>query len=207
MNLQPGDYISTKGMTEDQFHVVVGEFLDAGCEKGEYGKYYFIGWSYFGWNVYTKGIYFTDAKTKITRELTINQILGGNMNLQEAYKIMQDNCGIEVGDTVKVLRRAENKENGWNNNWGDYMDDHIGKEYIVTELAVGGIRLNNWCCFPFFVLELVKKAPKLPYPVKITKDYACEFKEDGSIKVGCQDISFDMIEKVYNIAKEVKNAH
>ena len=27
--------------------------------------------------------------------------------LQEAYKTMQANCGIEVGDTVKVVRRLK----------------------------------------------------------------------------------------------------
>ena len=29
------------------------------------------------------------------------------MNYKEAYKVLQDNCGIVKGDTVRVLRKAK----------------------------------------------------------------------------------------------------
>lgn len=34
------------------------------------------------------------------------------MEKQEAYLVLQNCCGIGVGDTVKVLRKAQNNEMG-----------------------------------------------------------------------------------------------
>lgn len=35
------------------------------------------------------------------------------MDIREAYKVMQSQCGIEVGDKVRVLRKAKSREMGW----------------------------------------------------------------------------------------------
>ena len=44
------------------------------------------------------------------------------MKLQKAYKILQDNSGIEIRDTVKVLRKAGSQELGWQLGWDTEMD-------------------------------------------------------------------------------------
>lgn len=92
------------------------------------------------------------------------------MNLKEAYVIMQKNCGIDVGDRVKVLREAESHAMGWDFPWLPTMNKHIGKIFTVIYVgANSGIKLNtsdnmpdNYMnyAFPFFALELIEKAPK-----------------------------------------------
>jgi hypothetical protein len=84
------------------------------------------------------------------------------MDVKEAYKVMQENCGIEVGDTVRVLREVKSWEIGWSYVWGIVMNEFIGKELKVISLDNGaGIGLENDFFFPFFVLELVSKAKKI----------------------------------------------
>jgi len=91
------------------------------------------------------------------------------MELREAYLKMQEKCGIDEGDTVKVLRKAENYEMGWGAFWEETMNGAIGNTYkVIIKNGTTGIALDfkkcvNWN-FPFFVLELVekKKEHKLP---------------------------------------------
>ena len=73
------------------------------------------------------------------------------------YVERQAKCGLKVGDRVKVLRRGDFGELGWENTWIDYeMDKAIGQ--VCTILAIDekdGITLDQ-CdsyCFPYFVLE------------------------------------------------------
>lgn len=83
------------------------------------------------------------------------------MNVREAYRVLQENCGIEVGDKVKVLRKAEEFEMGWDTCWRPSMDSMLGRIYIVTSIwGDSGLELDKGYCFPFFVLELVEKAPQ-----------------------------------------------
>lgn len=86
---------------------------------------------------------------------------------EEEYLKAQAECGIEVGDMVKVLRKAEGGENGWNNSWvgkshlpddNDIrMDGMIGQIFEVLGIDGHGISLEDsggadWG-FPYFVLE------------------------------------------------------
>jgi hypothetical protein len=86
------------------------------------------------------------------------------MTVQEAYKVMQDNCGIEVGDIVKVLRIAKDYEMGWSSVWNKGMDGYVGKTFTVSRIhSDHGIHIGlerRWW-FPFFVLELVSKKPEV----------------------------------------------
>lgn len=38
--------------------------------------------------------------------------------------------------------------------------------------------------------------------IKISDDYDAEIKEDGSVSVGCQDVSFETLEEIYETACE-----
>lgn len=84
------------------------------------------------------------------------------MNLREAYKVMSKASGIEVGDTVKVLRSAKTDEMGWDNCWMPNMYEAVGKEFEVSDDHCGsGFYLSGTGYkFPFFCLEVTKKATK-----------------------------------------------
>ena len=80
----------------------------------------------------------------------------------ERYLAMHHMCGINKGDIVKVLRRAQGYEMGWDSFWTPYMDKFVGKECIVTsDNGVYGFLLQKSeypleLHFPFFVLEKIK---------------------------------------------------
>lgn len=81
------------------------------------------------------------------------------MKLKKAYLRMQKESGFNIGDTVRVLRRADSGEWGWCNNWSDDMDIYVeGADYEITDIDKFGVRLGDDYQFPFFVLELVEKA-------------------------------------------------
>lgn len=84
------------------------------------------------------------------------------MDIKEAYKVMQAACGIKVGDTVKVIRKAQSHEMGWDNNWSS--DRFVGKAGRVVDIRTtgSGVQIDGDCdnfLFPFFCLEKVKSAP------------------------------------------------
>jgi len=68
--------------------------------------------------------------------------------------------GLKVGDKVRVLRKAENFEGGWNGTWFPDKTQCIGKEYEIKEDNNGsGFAFYGWH-FPYFVLEKVEKEVK-----------------------------------------------
>ena len=73
------------------------------------------------------------------------------------YAERQAKCGLKVGDRVKVLRRGDFGELGWENTWIGYdMGKAIGQ--VCTILAIDekdGITLDQCDSyyFPYFVLE------------------------------------------------------
>ena len=73
----------------------------------------------------------------------------------------QEASGIKVGDTVQVIKKARSHEGGWRYAWFSAMDDII--EFVVLEInSDGGMWMETgsgmrWW-FPYFVLEIVKKA-------------------------------------------------
>jgi hypothetical protein len=84
------------------------------------------------------------------------------MTIKNAYLAMQEACGIKVGDTVRVLRKAEEGEMGWTSSWVSlYMDGLVGVTGVVKECdGSDGFRVSfsddgcGWW-FPFFVLEKI----------------------------------------------------
>jgi len=92
--------------------------------------------------------------------------------LYSAYATLSAASNIEVGDTVKVLRAADNDHKmGWNNAWNSVNMDHtIGKSLIVrgVQAACAGVQLivrdapgEVYYNYPFYVLEVVKKAKRI----------------------------------------------
>ncbi|TET41426.1 MAG: hypothetical protein E3J60_04545 [Dehalococcoidia bacterium] len=96
------------------------------------------------------------------------------MNIEEAYLVMQEHCGIEVGDKVRVIRKHSNFEMGYGCQTSKGKETLVGETGIVESVNKhsNSIRigfkggLSSWG-FPFFCLELVEKAkPELP-PIKV----------------------------------------
>ena len=111
--------------------------------------------------------------------------------------------GLKVGDTVKVLRKAESYELGWKTCWVSMMNPSVGKEYKVRKIDSFGATLNDGHFFPLHILEIVKRGVELP--VFYLKDgYEVKVQEDGSLVVGCQTVSNDLLNKITDAANKVK---
>jgi len=125
----------------------------------------------------------------------------------EAQKAWIKMVDLQPGDKVKVLYAVERHENGWRNSWTATMDNQVGNVLtVVRDNGGSGIRLENSkgvldFDYPFFVLQKVENP--LPEPIRISDSYKAEFKKDGSIKVGCQDISYVLLKQIYDAATSV----
>jgi hypothetical protein len=125
----------------------------------------------------------------------------------EAQKAWIKMVNLQPGDKVKVLYAVERHKDGWDNSWMPCMTDTVGKVLtVVRDCGNSGIRLENdksnvSMSYPFFVLQKVENP--LPEPIRISDSYKAEFKKDGSIKVGCQDISYVLLKQIYDAATSV----
>lgn len=71
---------------------------------------------------------------------------------------------IKLGDKVRILRKAEDGEEGWGNVWGgSNADKTVGKIGIIHSISLREIRVDtdtNWFWYPYFVLEKVEDEPE-----------------------------------------------
>lgn len=84
-----------------------------------------------------------------------------------AREWIKDN-GVKVGDYVKITRKAQNFENGWDNVWTTRMNEYVGKTMVVlrTDTLDEGISLScsdTFYYFPYFVLEKVNEVQYVPF--------------------------------------------
>ncbi len=85
------------------------------------------------------------------------------MTITEAYEIMQDACGIKVGDTVKILRTNVNYELGSTAAFHTESElERSGRIGIVCKMLDRSmlVRMPDGYGFqmPFFILEVIEKA-------------------------------------------------
>jgi hypothetical protein len=98
----------------------------------------------------------------------------------------------KFGDRVLVTRKAKNYENGWNNIWLEEMDNLVGKVSTVISFPLlenGGIRLENYYCYPEFVL--VKVSDPITYEnTAITNFHGYSVRYDKDmVHIGCKSFS------------------
>ena len=99
---------------------------------------------------------YPESATKDPREPEENA-----MTEQEKYLEGHRNCGIKVGDRVRVTRKAEGYEGGWGNDWEDDMTYLVGETVIVlVDWENYGFRCippEGYVAFgfPYFVLEKI----------------------------------------------------
>lgn len=140
------------------------------------------------------------------------EIETSKMDLKEAYRAMQAACGIEVGDTVRILRTAKSGELGWDNSWSHTMDAFVGREGVVAEIHHKGIQVTPLTValapyvsspsYPFFVLEVVAKKKPESVDVSLNANYEAKVFKD-SIVVGCQRFSITVIDDLVAARKSL----
>jgi hypothetical protein len=94
--------------------------------------------------------------------------------MRQNYEKRQRECGLKVGDKVKILRKAVSFEDGWDNYWSEGADTWVGKTgVIIGDSKVVGLKVfleeeDDWWYFPYFVLEKVEdnETPKHVEPVR-----------------------------------------
>jgi len=95
-----------------------------------------------------------------------------NPTTSDYYRTFHNASGLKVGDSVKVVRKAEDYEMGWVCCWVDEMDNYIGKTLEITSNSEGyGWLLEDKFYFPTFVLQKVDPAP-IAEEIVINKDSA-----------------------------------
>lgn len=69
--------------------------------------------------------------------------------------------GLKVGDKVKIVRKANDHENGWGTVWATLMNKYVGKTGVIDdvdfECGIHVIVTSLGWWYPYFVLEPVKE--------------------------------------------------
>lgn len=132
------------------------------------------------------------------------------MDSVEAFNIMHDMSGIEVGDYVAVVRRWERGEYGFD---CGSIAVKVGPRYEVAGIdSCDGykffkLKANSsyeLYAAPFFAVKLLEKAFK-PVEVKLNDEYTAVVHKD-KVVVGCQEFSHQAIIKLINAVHEVSRS-
>jgi|TARA_R110002110_G_scaffold184875_2_gene391768 hypothetical protein len=107
----------------------------------------------------------------------------------------------KMGDTVKVLRKAESYELGWDAIWSESMDVFVGNVYEISEVNKYGVELYDGevGCFTL-PLHVIERGDPPLMEVEINDEYTAIIQTDGSVKVGCQHISYDVLNSIHKAA-------
>ena len=105
------------------------------------------------------------------------------MDIQEAYRVMQEASGIGVGDMVRVLRTFKREEMGSDcreSNVNSAKISMLGRICKVRAIESGSIDILaddiGGYSFPFFALKIVEKA-NIPTPDKMITIDGKEYSE------------------------------
>lgn len=89
--LKPGDFVSIRGISTEQYHQVAQKFMESGAEKGEYPDTVEMRrMFYFGWHVGDNILFHAKMKTEYSfsgKEYSVSEILG----LDKAPLLVWDN--------------------------------------------------------------------------------------------------------------------
>ena len=118
------------------------------------------------------------------------------MDLQEAYLTLHKASGIKEGDKVKIVQKATGTDMGWARCTAPGKDALVGSYATVhRDKDVEGFMIDalggRWH-FPFYCLELIEKVT----PPFVIAGHEVIFTDKG-IKVGCEEISNEDLEKLF----------
>jgi hypothetical protein len=119
--------------------------------------------------------------------------------LSMAYMTLSEATDFEVGESIKVVRTAEDGEMGWGDSWIHEMTEAVEEEHILKITNLGknsntGIELSDGNSYPFFVLMRVEPE-EIEEETLYIGEHEVVFSEDD-IQVGCQCIDNDTIKIV-----------
>lgn len=147
ITLQPGDYVSTEGMTEDQYHAVARAFMEAGAESGEYpdpeeaeGEPCF-GWSakdgrgmFHGTAIHRRSV----ATHLIGRHLTIDQVLNATNAGTTTPQPEQPTMTTDPITTLKQARQARDEAEQAYQDALEEEREYLGEGFELTEVGTDG---------------------------------------------------------------------
>ena len=100
---------------------------------------------------------------------------------KKSYEKRQAECGLKVGDKVKILRKVVDYEDGWGNSWPEDADTWVGKTgEIIGDGKGSGFKVfleeeNDYWFFPYFVLEKVEEKKLTSYSIFTICDQGEDF--------------------------------
>lgn len=156
MKLQPGDYVSTQGMTEKQYHAIAKRFIEAGAHPNEHCSYkdplsdwIFIGWmhgcGFAHWNN-------PDEFCIPNRLLTIDQILSDQPEWD----------GTGLPPVGAVVEYALNGSDSW------FKCEIISHDRLVIQCP----HLENECCDG---LQVIRDEKNIRFrPIRSDRDKAID---------------------------------
>jgi len=117
VTLQPGDYIATEGLSEDDYHTVARAFMAAGADENEYDKDDIMPdrWDLFGWNG-DDGLAHWDSPNSFEgspRQLTLTQILSatnaGNNTTEPKTEAAPMHLADQLEAALSALEKAQSE--------------------------------------------------------------------------------------------------
>jgi len=129
---------------------------------------------------------------------------------KELYLEGQANCGLKIGDKIKVIRTTESRKSGWCQPWNDSMNSSVGKTFIIKDFGNddNGFQLENNYWYPYFVLEKVVEE-WIPFTFEddllgkqvIAKDKSCKavisYQNVTCIIIGDETVEYDELLEDY----------
>lgn len=124
---------------------------------------------------------------------------------KELHALMLSIMGLEVDDEVTITREWKEGELGYNPAYGNSNDCHLqeGDCGIITKIHDNCIEINDDDVYPIFALRKDEQSNSM----RLNEDYTLDFNRDGSIEVGCVEIPFPKLERIYLQAKEKFDNH
>jgi hypothetical protein len=137
ITLQPGDHVSTEGMTEDQYHAVARAFMAAGAKKGqrapEWDQYPFLGWDARDRTLYAQADALPLCWTG--RHLTIAQVLAAtNANPQPEAQPEATATPSPITTLLAARKARDEAESAYQAAFEVVRNELPG--YVLTEVGV-----------------------------------------------------------------------
>lgn len=138
VTLQPGDYISTEGMTEEQYHAVARAFMAAGAD-GSKGDFYHLKHdaSYLGWDKRDDELWDCGYKSLgfTGRHLTIDQVLNATNATPQPKETTMTTDPIT---TLKQARQARDEAEKAYQEALEAVRHAMGDEFHLTDVGTDG---------------------------------------------------------------------
>jgi len=84
--------------------------------------------------------------------------MGNRDEIRRAYQNMQESFNVNVGDQLRILRKADNFELGWESFWTAEMDELVGHIVTVDSFDTNSLlvsySMKTWS-IPFFICEKI----------------------------------------------------